>query len=105
VISASANAPWPRAIQSRIRALFPRSLALAVTGYTLYGGSLTLISASDSFKRIQPTLRVRIILPLTTWAELTATVTATDTTNGRQRRPTTAPDARTLYGDLGICPA
>lgn len=29
-----------RAIQSRIRALFPRNLALAVTGYNVYVGSL-----------------------------------------------------------------
>jgi len=34
---------------------------ISVTALNLYGGSLTLISASDSFKRIQPTLRVRLL--------------------------------------------
>jgi NCS1 family nucleobase:cation symporter-1 len=34
---------------------------IAVTALNLYGGSLTLISASDSFRRIQPTLRVRVL--------------------------------------------
>ncbi|MDX6327575.1 MAG: nucleobase:cation symporter, family [Nocardioidaceae bacterium] len=34
---------------------------ISVTALNLYGGSLTLISASDSFKRIKPTLRVRVI--------------------------------------------
>ena len=34
---------------------------ISVTSLNLYGGSLTLISASDSFKRVQPTLRVRIV--------------------------------------------
>jgi NCS1 nucleoside transporter family len=34
---------------------------ISVTSLNLYGGSLTLISASDSFKRIRPTLRVRIV--------------------------------------------
>ena len=34
---------------------------ISVTALNLYGGSLTLISASDSFKRIQPTLNVRLI--------------------------------------------
>ncbi|HEY7044657.1 MAG TPA: cytosine permease [Nocardioidaceae bacterium] len=33
---------------------------ISVTALNLYGGSLTLISASDSFKRIQPTLSVRV---------------------------------------------
>ena len=33
---------------------------LSVTALNMYGGSLTLISASDSFKRIRPTLRVRL---------------------------------------------
>jgi nucleobase:cation symporter-1, NCS1 family len=34
---------------------------ISVTALNLYGGSLTLISASDSFKRIQPTLTVRVV--------------------------------------------
>jgi NCS1 nucleoside transporter family len=34
---------------------------VSVTALNLYGGSLTLISASDSFKRVQPTLRVRVV--------------------------------------------
>ena len=34
---------------------------ISVTSLNMYGGSLTLISASDSFKRVQPTLRARII--------------------------------------------
>ncbi len=34
---------------------------ISVTALNLYGGSLTLISASDSFKRVQPTLAVRIV--------------------------------------------
>jgi purine-cytosine permease-like protein len=34
---------------------------ISVTALNLYGGSLTLISASDSFKRIQPTVRVRVV--------------------------------------------
>jgi NCS1 nucleoside transporter family len=34
---------------------------VSVTALNLYGGSLTLISASDSFRRIAPTLRVRIV--------------------------------------------
>ncbi|MGZ4503181.1 MAG: purine-cytosine permease family protein [Nocardioidaceae bacterium] len=34
---------------------------ISVTALNMYGGSLTLISASDSFKRVQPTLRVRIV--------------------------------------------
>ena len=34
---------------------------ISVTALNLYGGSLTLISASDSFKRIQPTLSVRVL--------------------------------------------
>jgi nucleobase:cation symporter-1, NCS1 family len=34
---------------------------ISVTALNLYGGSLTLISASDSFRRISPTLRVRIV--------------------------------------------
>jgi nucleobase:cation symporter-1, NCS1 family len=34
---------------------------ISVCALNLYGGSLTLISASDSFRRIQPTLRVRVV--------------------------------------------
>ena len=33
---------------------------ISVTALNLYGGSLTLISSSDSFKRIRPTLGVRV---------------------------------------------
>jgi hypothetical protein len=32
-------------------------------------------------------------------------VTATPAANGKQKRPATPPDARTLHGDLGVCPA
>ncbi|MEO5711677.1 MAG: cytosine permease [Nocardioidaceae bacterium] len=34
---------------------------VSVMALNLYGGSLTLISASDSFKRIAPTVRVRVV--------------------------------------------
>jgi NCS1 family nucleobase:cation symporter-1 len=34
---------------------------ISVMALNMYGGSLTLISASDSFKRIQPTLNVRFL--------------------------------------------
>jgi purine-cytosine permease-like protein len=34
---------------------------ISVMALNMYGGSLTLISASDSFKRIQPTLNVRVL--------------------------------------------
>ncbi len=34
---------------------------VSVTSLNMYGGSLTLISASDSFKRIKPTLAVRLL--------------------------------------------
>jgi NCS1 family nucleobase:cation symporter-1 len=34
---------------------------LSVTALNMYGGSLTLISAADSFKRIRPTLTVRLV--------------------------------------------
>ncbi len=34
---------------------------ISVMALNLYGGSLTLISASDSFKRIRPTLNVRLV--------------------------------------------
>ncbi|HET8604757.1 MAG TPA: cytosine permease [Marmoricola sp.] len=34
---------------------------VSVTALNMYGGSLTVISATDSFKRVAPTLRVRVI--------------------------------------------
>jgi purine-cytosine permease-like protein len=34
---------------------------ISVTALNLYGGSLTLISAVDSFKRVRPTLNVRVL--------------------------------------------
>ena len=34
---------------------------VSVTALNMYGGSLTVISATDSFKRIAPTLRMRVI--------------------------------------------
>jgi purine-cytosine permease-like protein len=34
---------------------------LSVTALNMYGGSLTLISAADSFRRIRPTLSVRLV--------------------------------------------
>jgi purine-cytosine permease-like protein len=34
---------------------------ISVTALNMYGGSLTLLSAIDSFKRVQPTLRVRLV--------------------------------------------
>jgi len=34
---------------------------VSVTSLNLYGGSLTLISASDSFKRIRPTVQARVV--------------------------------------------
>src|SRR4051812_40504113 len=34
---------------------------ISVTALNLYGGSLTLINAPDSFSRIQPTVRVRVV--------------------------------------------
>jgi purine-cytosine permease-like protein len=34
---------------------------VSVMALNMYGGALTLISASDSFKRVQPTLRVRVL--------------------------------------------
>src|SRR3954447_7922183 len=41
--------------------LFAALGLISVTALNLYGGSLTLISAVDSFKRIRPTLVVRIV--------------------------------------------
>ncbi|HEX3220951.1 MAG TPA: cytosine permease [Nocardioides sp.] len=35
---------------------------LSVTALNMYGGSLTLISAADSFKSVRPTLRVRLVM-------------------------------------------
>src|SRR6185295_10575521 len=40
--------------------LFSAVGLVSVTALNLYGGSLTLISAIDSFKRVRPTLGVRI---------------------------------------------
>jgi purine-cytosine permease-like protein len=34
---------------------------VSVTALNMYGGSLTVISATDSFKRVEPTLRARIV--------------------------------------------
>ena len=34
---------------------------VSVTALNMYGGSLTLISAIDSFKKVRPTLSVRVI--------------------------------------------
>jgi nucleobase:cation symporter-1, NCS1 family len=34
---------------------------VSVTALNMYGGSLTLISAADSFKRVRPTLSVRVV--------------------------------------------
>jgi len=50
---------------------------ISVTGLNMYGGSLTLISAIDSFKRVRPTLGVRIATIgftalLSLWGALTA---------------------------------
>jgi hypothetical protein len=36
---------------------------LSVTALNMYGGSLTLISAIDSFRTVRPTLRVRLLEP------------------------------------------
>jgi purine-cytosine permease-like protein len=35
---------------------------LSVTALNMYGGSLTLISALDSFKKVRPTLRMRLVM-------------------------------------------
>ena len=40
--------------------LFSALGLIAVTALNLYGGSLTLISATDSFRRVRPTLGVRV---------------------------------------------
>ena len=34
---------------------------VSVTALNMYGGSLTLISAVDSFKKVRPTLGVRVV--------------------------------------------
>ena len=39
----------------------PRSGLVSVMALNMYGGSLTLISAIDSFKRVRPTLDVRLV--------------------------------------------
>ncbi len=41
--------------------VFSAAGLISVMALNLYGGSLTLISASDSFKRVQPTLTVRVV--------------------------------------------
>src|SRR3954463_7776211 len=41
--------------------LFPALGLISVTALNLYGGSLTLIGAVDSFKRVRPTLNTRVI--------------------------------------------
>jgi NCS1 family nucleobase:cation symporter-1 len=41
--------------------LFSALGLISVTALNMYGGSLTLISAADSFKRIRPTLAVRVV--------------------------------------------
>ncbi|MHB1431923.1 MAG: purine-cytosine permease family protein [Streptosporangiaceae bacterium] len=54
------------------------TLGLAsVTALNMYGGSLTLISAIDSFKKIRPTLRVRLLtIGLTTVLSLVGALAA-----------------------------
>src|SRR4051794_32302187 len=42
--------------------LFAALGLISVTALNLYGGSLTLISAVDSFKRVQPTFAVRVVM-------------------------------------------
>jgi len=42
--------------------LFAALGLISVTALNLYGGSLTLISAVDSFKRVRPTLAVRVVM-------------------------------------------
>jgi purine-cytosine permease-like protein len=42
--------------------LFSALGLISVTALNLYGGSLTLISAVDSFKQVRPTLLVRVIM-------------------------------------------
>jgi len=42
--------------------LFSALGLISVTALNLYGGSLTLISAVDSFKKVRPTLAVRVVM-------------------------------------------
>ncbi|MFF4315563.1 purine-cytosine permease family protein [Streptomyces sp. NPDC001507] len=48
--------------------LFSALGLISVTALNMYGGSLTLISAIDSFKRVRPTLGVRLVTLLVTAA-------------------------------------
>ncbi|MEU6199671.1 cytosine permease [Streptomyces sp. NPDC047061] len=48
--------------------LFSALGLISVTALNMYGGSLTLISAIDSFKRVRPTLAVRLVTLLVTAA-------------------------------------
>jgi nucleobase:cation symporter-1, NCS1 family len=52
---------------------------ISVTALNMYGGSLTLISASDSFRRMRPTLTVRIVtVSLTALLSLVFAVTSSE---------------------------
>ncbi|HEU5267187.1 MAG TPA: cytosine permease [Jatrophihabitans sp.] len=52
---------------------------VSVTALNMYGGSLTLISAIDSFKRVRPTLSVRVLtVGLTAALSLIGALLATD---------------------------
>ncbi|RZS91738.1 NCS1 nucleoside transporter family [Motilibacter rhizosphaerae] len=48
--------------------LFSTLGLIAVTALNMYGGSLTLISATDSLKPVRPTLRIRVVMVLFTAA-------------------------------------
>ena len=52
---------------------------ISVTALNLYGGSLTLLSAVDSFKRVQPTLTVRVVtITLTALISLVLALASTE---------------------------
>ncbi|QTD98606.1 purine-cytosine permease family protein [Streptomyces cyanogenus] len=58
--------------------LFSALGLVSVTALNMYGGSLTLISAIDSFKRVRPTLAVRLVtLALTAALSLVGALAAT----------------------------
>ncbi|CAM5380345.1 MULTISPECIES: purine-cytosine permease family protein [Streptomyces] len=58
--------------------LFSALGLVSVTALNMYGGSLTLISAIDSFKRVRPTLAVRLVtLGLTAALSLAGALAAT----------------------------
>lgn len=58
--------------------LFSALGLVSVTALNMYGGSLTLISAIDSFKRVRPTLAVRLVtLGLTAALSLVGALAAT----------------------------